>query len=98
VLNLSNVDYISTSRQPKYNGHAILCDAGLWLSPERNQTRSFLYRVHTELNNLYLYWYYNGDDPLGHPRVTVARQADWALFTLGLNLAKSTSLTTRKKR
>jgi hypothetical protein len=30
---------------------------------------------------------------LGHPRVTVARQSDWALF----NLAKSTSLNTRKK-
>jgi hypothetical protein len=29
--------------------------------------------------------------------VTVARQSDWALFTLGLNLAKSTSLTTRNK-
>jgi hypothetical protein len=27
----------------------------------------------------------------------VARQSDWALFTLGLNLAKSTSLNTRKK-
>jgi hypothetical protein len=34
---------------------------------------------------------------LGHPRFTVARQSDWASFTLGLNLAKSTSLTTRKK-
>jgi hypothetical protein len=28
---------------------------------------------------------------LGHPRVTFARQLDWALFALGLNLAKSTS-------
>jgi hypothetical protein len=34
---------------------------------------------------------------LGHPRVTVARQSDWALFALGLNLAKSNSLATRKK-
>jgi hypothetical protein len=24
-------------------------------------------------------------EPLGHPRVTVARQSDWALFALGLN-------------
>jgi hypothetical protein len=32
-----------------------------------------------------------GKDHLGHPRVTVARQSDWALFALGLNLAKSTS-------
>jgi hypothetical protein len=31
---------------------------------------------------------------LGQPWVTVARHSDWALFTLGLNLAKSTSLTT----
>jgi hypothetical protein len=34
---------------------------------------------------------------LGHPRVTVACQSDWALFTLGLNLAKSTSLAARSK-
>jgi hypothetical protein len=34
---------------------------------------------------------------LGHPRVKVARQSDWALFTLGLNLAKSTPLRTGKK-
>jgi hypothetical protein len=34
---------------------------------------------------------------LGHQRVTVARQSDLALFTLGLNLAKSASLPTRKK-
>jgi hypothetical protein len=34
---------------------------------------------------------------LGHPRVTVARQSDLALFTLGLNLAKSTSLYHAKK-
>jgi hypothetical protein len=34
-----------------------------------------------------------GDDMhLGHPSVTVACQSDSALFTLGLNLAKSTSL------
>jgi hypothetical protein len=31
---------------------------------------------------------------LGHPRVTVACQSDSALFTLGLNLAKSTPLAT----
>jgi hypothetical protein len=34
---------------------------------------------------------------LGHPRVTVARQSDSALFTLGLILAKSTPLATRRK-
>jgi hypothetical protein len=33
---------------------------------------------------------------LGHPRVTVACQLDWALFPLGLDLAKSTSLATRR--
>jgi hypothetical protein len=37
------------------------------------------------------------EDHLGHPRVTFTRQSDWALFTLGLNLAKSTSLTMQKK-
>jgi hypothetical protein len=35
---------------------------------------------------------------LGHPRVTVARQSDWALFALGLNLANSAPLCTGKKR
>jgi hypothetical protein len=34
---------------------------------------------------------------LGQPMATVARQSDWALFTLGLNLAKSTSFATRRK-
>jgi hypothetical protein len=38
-----------------------------------------------------------GPAHLGHPRVTVARQSDWALFTLGLNLAKSTPIATRRK-
>jgi hypothetical protein len=34
---------------------------------------------------------------IGHPRVTVACQSGSALFTLGLNLAKSTPLATRRK-
>jgi hypothetical protein len=34
---------------------------------------------------------------LRHPRVTVTRQSDSALFTLGLILAKSTPLATRRK-
>jgi hypothetical protein len=34
---------------------------------------------------------------LRHPRVTVARQTDWALFTLGLSLAKSAPICTGKK-
>jgi hypothetical protein len=34
---------------------------------------------------------------IGHPRVTVARQLDWALFVLGLILAKSTFLAARRK-
>jgi hypothetical protein len=34
---------------------------------------------------------------LGHPRVTVARQSDLALFALGLILAKSTSLAVQRK-
>jgi hypothetical protein len=34
---------------------------------------------------------------LGHPMVTVAHQSDSALFALGLNLAKSTSLAARRK-
>jgi hypothetical protein len=33
---------------------------------------------------------------LGHPRVTVTHQSDLALFTLGLILAKSTSLAARR--
>jgi hypothetical protein len=36
------------------------------------------------------------DSHIVHPRVTVARQSDWTLFTLGLNLDKFASLTTRK--
>jgi hypothetical protein len=34
---------------------------------------------------------------LGHPRVTIARQSDWALFTLGISLANSAPLCTGKK-
>jgi hypothetical protein len=34
---------------------------------------------------------------LGHARVTVTCQSDSALSTLGLNLAKSTPLATRRK-
>jgi hypothetical protein len=34
---------------------------------------------------------------LGHPRVTVARQSDLALFALGINLANSVPLCMGKK-
>jgi hypothetical protein len=59
----------------------------------------------TQVRNLHIFREYFGCEYIGlysnafsteihpvHPRVTVACQLDWALFALGLNLAKSTSL------